>query len=49
MYFYDFGNAAANRVDQREELRRNLKNKLPFAAGDPIPLIARAWAVRGSV
>lgn len=34
--------------DQREQLRRNLKSKLPFAPDGLIPLFARAWAVRGS-
>jgi SAM-dependent methyltransferase len=34
--------------DQREQLQGNLEIKLPFASDGSIPLIARAWAVRGS-
>lgn len=33
--------------NRREQLRMNLESKLPFASNGSIPLIARAWAVRG--
>jgi hypothetical protein len=33
--------------DQRAELREHLRATLPRGANGAIPLIARAWAVRG--
>ncbi len=33
--------------DQRAQLRERLYNSLPFAADGSIPLVARAWAVKG--
>lgn len=36
------------RDDQREQLRRKIEDKLPYAPDGSIPLTARAWAVRGT-
>lgn len=35
--------------DRRAVLRRRMRDALPAAADDSIPLVARAWAVRGRV
>jgi hypothetical protein len=41
------GYAMSLSEDQRAQLRESIRSSLPFAADGSIPLIARAWAVRG--
>ncbi|MCC6803288.1 MAG: class I SAM-dependent methyltransferase [Anaerolineae bacterium] len=38
---------ASLKEEQRDALRGHLKNRLPLAPDGSIPLVARAWAVRG--
>ncbi len=42
------GYAMSLSEDLREQLRRVLKSKLPLQENGTIPLLARAWAVRGT-
>ncbi len=41
------GYAMSLRKEHRERLRERLYNSLPFAVDGSIPLIARAWAIKG--
>jgi hypothetical protein len=41
------GYAMALSEENRERLRERLYNSLPFAVDGSIPLVARAWAVKG--
>lgn len=42
------GYAMSLSEEQRSQLRERIYNTLPFAADGSIPLVARAWAVRGT-